>query len=222
MDERGYIMNIIRTAAVELTSIPAIAYKIKLASGGAGLKLHSLEHNATAVYTIDKRTGDAIAFGSFDEKLFPEEAVQEALDLTMGMPYSKRGKFSIAHEKVNEPEEIAEDQKVPLDMVNSDEYKAIIDRYSDEKGKINYTLMNKDFIKFAAKSKMVLDLVTDGAAEDDILVHIMKNRAGYLANKKDSLTNEEVKALIETLDEIDPRSAFKELKNHLRRMLTKK
>lgn len=216
-------MNIIRTAAVELSSIPAIAYKLKLASGGAGLKLHHLNCDATAVFSIDKRTGAALPFRSVDTKLFPDEAVDEALELIRGIPYSTRGKFSIAaYTQTSEPEDIIEEQPETLNMVNSDEYKAIIDRYSDEKGKLNYDLMNKDFIQFASKSKMVLDMASDNAIEDDIIVHIIRNRAGYLANKKESLSDAEVKALIETLDEIDPRSALKELKNHLRRILAKK
>jgi hypothetical protein len=43
-------MNIIRTTAVELSLIPAIAYKQKLASGGAGIKLFRLDQDATAVF----------------------------------------------------------------------------------------------------------------------------------------------------------------------------
>ncbi|MDR0916200.1 MAG: hypothetical protein LBN02_03315 [Oscillospiraceae bacterium] len=216
-------MNIIRTAAVELSAIPAIAYKLKLASGGAGLKILRLDADATAMFTLDKRGGAPAPFGKVDDALFPSDAVDEALDLTEGLPYSSRGKIKVSvYEQVREAEDVTETEVDAIDLVDSDEYAAIVSRYTDEKGKINYRLMNKDFIQFAAKSKTVADAVAENALEDDILVYIVKNRAAYLADKKDTLTDDQTRALIETLDEIDPRGAFKELKAHLRRLLARK
>ena len=60
------------------------------------------------------------------------------------------------------------------------------------------------------------------AAAEVILTAIIKSRATFISGKKDSLTDIEVNALIDTLDEIDPRSAFKELKSYINRMLAKK
>jgi hypothetical protein len=215
-------MNIIRTAAIELTAIPAIAYKMKLAAGGAGVKIFRLDKDVQAVMTIDRRTGDAIPYKPYDESLFPEEAVLEALEATKGLPYSARGKIKITiSEQAAEAEDVTEDETQKVDMVLSDEYQAIINRYADEKGKLNYQLMNKDFIQFASKSKIVSDLVGKRAAPDEILLHVIKNRAAYIADKKESLSDAETAALIETLDEIDPRSAFKELTAHIRRLLSK-
>ena len=216
-------MDIIRTIAMELSIIPAIAYKQKLSSGGAGLKILRLDQDAVGVFTIDRQGGPPQPYGKVDAALFPEEAIDEALELTQGIPYSARGKLkvSVFEEKRGKDDVTLEEPQV-ADMVGSEEYNAIISRYSDEMGKLNYTLMNKDFIQFAAKSKMVGDMAANQASEGDIIVHILRNRAAYLAGKKDSLTEEETRALIETLDEIDPRSAFKDLKKHIRRMLVRK
>lgn len=215
-------MNIIRTTAVELSAIPAIAYKQKLASGGAGLKLMRLDQDAAAVFTIDRRTGTASPYGTVNENLFPEIAVQEAMDLTQGLPYSARGKIAIsAFDMPKDAEDVGLDQEEEIDMVDSDEYTAIVERYSDEKGKMNYALMNKDFIQFAAKSKIVSGMVADNALEDDILLFIVKSRATYLSGKKESLDDRQTAALIETLDEIDTRGAFKEVKASIRRMLSR-
>lgn len=214
-------MNIIRTAAIELTTIPAIAYKQKLASGGAGIKLHRLDQDAVGVYTIDRRGGQPVPYGKVDQALFPDEAVDEAVEALNGLPYSARGKLKISvFEQTKETEDVTEEETNAVDMVESDEYKAIVDRYSDEKGKMNYPLMNKDFIQFASRSTLVGDMVAAKEPEDKIICHIVKNRASFLANKKETLSDQDVEALIETLDEIDPRSAFKELKNYIRRMLS--
>ena len=208
---------------MELTAIPAIAYKQKLASGGAGVKIIRMDCDKSAVYTIDKRTGDAVAYGVVDGDLFPEEAVEEALELTGGQPYSARGNIKISIYEQTPQDAVQEDApKDQVDMTLSPEYASIVERYSDEKGKLNYQLMNKDFIQFASKSKVVNEMVANKAAQDEILLFIVKSRATLISGKKESLDDESVKLLIETLDEIDPRSAFKELKAYINRLLARK
>jgi len=219
--------NIIRTTAVELASVPAIAYKQKLSSGGAGVKIFRLDQDSTAMFTIDRRSGEAQPYGQYDAGLFPDEALAEALELTMGLPYTSRGKLTVtvfeeAAEDIEDAEDVEETETEKVDMVTSDEYQAFIQRYMNEKGKMNYTLMNKDFIQFASKSKAVGEYIAKKFPVGDIVLFIIKSRATFLAGKKESLSDEEVAALIETLDEIDPRSAFKELTAYLKRQLAKK
>lgn len=214
-------MNIIRTKAVELAVIPAMAYKQKLSSGGAGIKVIRFD-GQTAVCTIDKRTSGLTPYGGFDEALFPMDAFDEALELTNSLPYSARGNIKLSALEESRPEDVPEEAPPEqVDMTLSPEYVAIVERYSDEKGKLNYTLMNKDFIQFASKSKVVSELVGAGAEQDEILVTIVKSRSTELSRQKESLDSDSVILLIETLDEIDPRSAFKELKAHINRMLAK-
>ncbi len=211
-------MNIIRTKAVELTSIPAIAYKQKLSAGGAGIKILRMDGEQTGVCTIDKRTGEMIPYGPLDTVLFPLESFDEAFELTVGLPYSARGNIRLTPIQV-QPDDVTEEAPPEqVDMTLSPEYTALVDRYSDEKGKLNYALMNKDFIQFAAKSKTVADLVSTGASRDEILTFVIKSRATMVAGQKESLDDASVNLLIESLDEIDPRSAFKELKAYINRM----
>jgi len=217
------IFNIIRTTAVELATIPAIAYKQKLASGGSGIKILRIDGDQSAVCTIDKRSGDLVPYGNFDEELFPVDAFDEAYELTNSLPYSARGTIKVTPVEVDSAIDVVEAAPIEqTDMTLSVEYQAIIDRYSDEKGKLNYTLMNKDFIQFAAKSKVVADMIADSASQDEILAFIVKSRATVIADRKESLDDASVALLIETLDEIDPRSAFKELKAYIIRMQARK
>ena len=216
------MINIIRTPAVELTTIPAIAYKQKLSAGGSGVKIFRLDTDASAVLTIDRRTGDGVPRGKMDAQLFPEEALSEAISLTRGMAYSARGKIKVSVQaEVKEADDVDETEIDKIDMVGSAEYIAIIERYSDEKGKLNYSLMNKDFIQFASKSKTVNEMVQNKAETDELLRYILKNRACFIAGSKEPLSDAQADALLETLDEIDPRSAFKELTQHLKRMLSR-
>jgi hypothetical protein len=219
-------MNIIRTKVVELSELPVIAYKVKLASGGSGIKLHRTDIEASAFAAIDKRTGETRVDGRADAKLFPPEAFDEAAELLAGLPYSARGKVKIAVSEAAEDEEIAVSEDEPTEverksMADSDEYEAIAGLYSDMQGKINLPLMNKQFIQFAAGSKTVADMVGNRASVDEILTHIVKSRAAYLAGKRESLSDADTAALIETIEETDPRGAFKELKLYLRKRLAR-
>ena len=216
------MINIIRTPAVELATIPAIAYKQKLSAGGAGVKIFRLDTDAVTVVTIDRRTGEGVPRGKLDDQLFPEEAISEAISLTSGMAYSARGKIKVSVQtEAKEPDDVDETEAEKIDMVGSAEYIAIIDRYSDEKGKLNYPLMNKDFIQFSSKSKIVNEMIDKKVSTEELLRYILKNRAGFIAGTKESLSDAQTDALLETLDEIDPRSAFKELVQHLKRMLAR-
>lgn len=214
-------MNIIRTRAVELSTIPAIAYKQKLAAGGAGIKLLRTDNEKTGVATIDRRTGEGIPYGVLDEALFPMEAFDEALELTIGLPYSARGTIRVIRSDVQAEDVTEEDAPEQVDMSLSKEYRSLVERYLDEKGKLNYQLMNKDFIQFASRSRTVKEKIASGATQDEILVFIVKSRATEISGQKESLDDSSVKLLIETLDEIDPRSAFKELKSYINRLLAR-
>ena len=215
-------MNTIRTTSIELTSIPAISYKYKLKTGGAGIKIHRLDITDCAAFTFDKRSGELVPYGKVNEENFPINARQEAVIVTTGLPYSSRTKVVVpAYTPTVEPAEnvadVVEDNETEtFDMVNSREYSAIIDAYTDNGTRLNFARMNKDFIQFASRSKAVSKLSANGASLEDLLVFVVKNRVQQLAKTK-ALSDAEVKELIEVLDDICVRSAFKELNAHLRR-----
>jgi len=50
---------------------------------------------------------------------------------------------------------------------------------------------------------------------------ILKNRAAFLANKREHLSDDEAAALLEALNEINPRSAFKELNLYIRKRMAR-
>jgi len=218
-------MNIIRTKVVELEAAPVVAYKIKLKAGGSGIKMHRTDQNATIFAEVDKRTGDIIIDGRVDQDVFPYAAFDEAMDQLAGLPYSARGKVKIMVSDDIDEEEVccdsANGEALPsaAQMLESPEFKAIIDRFSDENGKLNYALMNKQFMQFAQTSKVVGEMCGRRESEKDIRLFILKNRAAFLANKREHLSDDEANALMEALDEINPRSAFKELNLYIRRRL---
>jgi len=105
-----------------------------------------------------------------------------------------------------------------MDIRQSDEYVAITGMYSDNKGGLNCSLMNKQFIQFASSSKVVSNMLGEHAKTDEVLMFIVKNRAANLANKREHLSDEEAAELMEALEEYGKRGAFKDLKLHLRKM----
>jgi len=222
-------MGITRSKVVELSSVPAIAYKVRLKTGGSGIKFHRTDKEESAFALIDKRSGEAMLDERVKSELFPEEALLEATELLVGLPYSARGKVKfIVSETVDDDEVCVPEDEAPethsdtcANVIDSDEFVAIVGMYSDVNGKMNYQLMNKQFIQFASKNKTVTDLVGKRASVDEILLSVVKNRASFLAGKRENLGDNEALALIDAIEDIDPRSAFKELKLHIRKLLAR-
>ena len=206
-------MNIIRTSVVELTRTPALAYKFKMSSGGAGIKIIFEGTDNTETFAITRR-GDLV---STSPKGTVSDAAQEAYELTLGLPYSARGKV-----KAIFVADADEDEVVPetpdYNMVESAEYKAWVEAYTGDNAKMNYGKMNKDLIQFAAKNKTVAEMVAEKEPVEAILRRIIQIQTSNLTNNKEYMSAEISDALIATLEELDTRSAFKELKLHIQRM----
>ena len=207
-------MNIIRTPVVELTKVPALAYKYKLSSGGAGLKILYEDTGKSEAYTISRR-GELSADRA---GAAVDDAALEAFELTRGLPYSARGKVkAVIVEQAEEDEAVSETPE--YNMVESPEYKAWIAAYIGPDGRMNYAKMNKDLIQFAAKNKTVLSMTAEKEPRDGVLRRVVQIQTSNLTGNKEYMTPEMTDALIGTLEELDVRSAFKELKLHITRML---
>jgi hypothetical protein len=207
-------MNIIRTPVVELTNTPALAYKFKMKTGGAGLKIIYEGTDNTEVYVISRRGELVASTGPVSE------AAHEALELTTGLPYSARGKVKAIFVPDADEDEAVEDTPVYC-MIESAEYKAWVKAYTGDDFKMNYTKMNKDLIQFAAKNKTVAEMVSENEAIETILRRVVQIQTSNLTKNKEYMTAEAAEALIATLEELDVRSAFKEVKLHIQKMLRK-
>lgn len=214
----------IRTNSVTLSSLPsAIAYRRKTPSGGSALVIVRAETPQPGIATISKTSGKPILAANTSAELYPEEAFEEALTLTAGMPYRKQGKpaapqaTEAAVEEAVEDEPIEEEVEVVIDSV---EYQRLLDAYTTKEGKLSYDLMNKEMIQFAHKSEMVARMVAAGEPEEAIITYVVGTKFRNATGNKE-LTDEQVAAMAELIDEVSPRGAFKELKRTIRSMLGK-
>jgi hypothetical protein len=212
-----HCMNIIRTPVVELSTTPALAYKYKMRKGGAGLKIIYEETGSTESFSITRR-GELVAYQPGSTV---GEAALEAFELTQGLAYSARGKVKVVIvEQADEDEAEAVAEVPQYCMVESAEYKAWVKAYTGNDFKMNYVKMNKDLIQFAAKNKTVAAMVAENEHRDAIVRRIVQIQTSNLTNDKEYMSPEITDALIDTLEELDTRSAFKELKQHITRMLS--
>jgi len=214
----------VRTQIVKLKSMDVIAYKVKLPAGGAGLTLANESGNAT--FTINKRSGEFLPYRL--ENIFSlsddciAEALKEALTATRSMPFGLRGPVAYKKDKAIEEMDCAGESEATKDVTGDEKfvvlsgaYKAILDKYTDKKGKFSYTLMNKDMIQFASRSKIVSDMITAKIDSEQIVVHIVNNRVTEL-KKGLKLAEGFTCELVEILDDMETRSAFKELRKWIR------
>jgi hypothetical protein len=211
----------VRTNVVEMASIKGITYRQKLKSGGSGLTI--MTEKDKAVVTINKRDGAYLPFGTLDAKIFTEAVFEEAFDLTQGLPYRRlhpvQYKERTKDEAINAKVAIDAEDEINDDVATicSKEYDAIIAEYTAKCGSFSYDLMNKDFIQRAHKSDRVKSLINQDASVDEIIVFLLVTKVNNLIRESvNNFSDEDAQALIKMLDDMNMRSAFKELKKWLR------
>ena len=208
----------IRTDIVKLTVIEAVAFRQKLMAGGAGVTVLRYDTAQPGIASISKTSGQAIPAANTPADKYPPEVFNEAIRLTFGMPYKKRGNVKLTKETVEEvapepAEEVTEEEVV----IDSREYQKLVDYYTDKNGKLSYELLNKDLIKFAHASKTVRGMLDEGDSVKKIRTYIVCSKfRSVIGNRK--LTEAQVLKMAELLDEVSPKSVFKTLDAELRKM----
>ncbi len=205
----------LRTNTVTLTVIKGIAYRQKLPSGGSGIVLLREDAKQPGIASISKTSGDAIPAANTPKELYPQDAFKEAIALTSGMPYKKQGSVKVKG-MPEVPETASEDIVEEEAIIDSSEYQKIIDTYTDKNGKLSYSLINKDMIRFAHFSSRVRKMVADGDSEKKILLYTVGTKFRNIAGNS-YLTDSQILKMIDLLDEVSPKSVLKEFRDEIRR-----
>ena len=205
----------IRTSSVKLTTLPAVAYREKLAKGGSGIVIVRSAATQPGIASISKTSGEPIPSANTSADLYPVEAFKEAMELTAGMPYRKQGKPKPVLIEVPE-EEVPEIEVV----VDSSEYQAVVDAYTDKSGKLSYALLNKDLIQFVHRSSVARRMIAAGESEEAIRAYAVGAKFRTITGNGD-LTDGQALKMAELLDEVSPKGVFKELNAEIRAKLGK-
>jgi len=208
---------VIRTKIVELSTIEAAAYRQKLRDGKSGIVILRYDTPQPGLASVNRRTGTPEPSANTNLETFPLESFLEAIELTSGIPYSRRGAVKLSGNK----EAVEADEASPEELatVDSAEYEAIVKTYTNKKGELSYELLNKDFIQFAKSSKIVADMVANRASVDEIRDHVVRVKLESLTGNRE-LTVAQMKQIVEMLDEVSPRYVFRELNDEIIRMLS--
>lgn len=211
---------IVRTKLVELSTLAAAAYRQKLQEG-SGVVILRYDTTQPGFASISRKTGEPIPASNTNLELYPLEAFQEALELTGGMPYSRRGKVQLSGESPAEAASAAVEEPLTENfaVVDSAEYQTIVDTYTNKKGELSYDLLNKDFIQFAKSSKIVADMAANQVSLDDLRNYIIKVKLETLTGNP-NLTPDRMNQIVDLLDEVSPRFVFRELNDELKKMLS--
>jgi len=209
---------VIRTKLVELSTLDAAAYRQKLKGGKAGIVIMRYDTEQPGLASVNRRTGEPEPSTNTNLEVFPLTAFKEAIDLTSGTPYSRRGpvKLSSYEESPGTEAETPEE----LATVDSAEYQAVVDAYTNKKGELSYALLNKDFIQFAKSNQVVADMVANRASVEAIRNHVVRVKLESLTGNRD-LTDAQIQRIVDMLDEVSPRGVFRELNDEIIRMLSR-
>ena len=207
----------IRTDVVNLTVIEAVAYRQKLQAGGSGIMILRYDSKQPGIASISKTSGDPIPAANIPLDLYPMEAFQEAIALTAGMPYSKRGSVRLEKKAVvDAAPEATEEVTADDPVIDSAEYQKIVDQYTDKNGKLSYDLLNKDLIRFMHASKTVRGMIGEGTSAKKVRTYIVTTKFRTVTGNK-KLTEEQAMRMAELLDEVSSKSVFKQLDAELRK-----
>jgi hypothetical protein len=219
---------VIRTRLVELSSLEAVAFRQKLRGGQAGVVILRHDSAQPGLALLNRHSGQADLAAHTPANLFPQEAFQEALELTAGLPYSSRGPVRspaavagavVAPAAAATPSPLDEEHTAEeLTTVNSADYAAIVKAYTNRKGEISYELLNKTLIQAARSNPYVAEMVARKATLEDIRDHVLKANFEAVTGNR-SLGLAEVHRIVELLDEVSPRSVLRDLNDDLRKML---
>ena len=207
----------IRTSIVELSVIEGFAYRRKLPSGGSGIVIIRKGVDQPGIASISKTSGEAIPASNTPKKKYPQEAFQEAMALTSGLPYRKLGSVTLTEEKIVE-EPVPAAEKAEESVVDSAEYQKVVEKYLDKDGKLSYALINKDMIRFANSSGIVRRMETEGRSLEDIRLYVVGTKLRNITGNK-KLTDEQVLKMTELLDEVSPKGVLREFNEEILRGL---
>ena len=203
----------LRTKAVNLKTIPAVAYRVK-SPKGINITIQRADKKQPGIASISKTSGEAVPTDNTDLKAYPMKAFKEAIELTAGLPYKNQKGVKVTKEMVSEKKEKVKEEV----KVDPKDYQKIIAKYSDKNGKFSYDLINKDFIRFAKSSKVVGDLVAEGATVAKLRNYIVSTKFRNITGNH-NLTDKQIKKMVEMLDENYPKGVFKDLNSELRKLV---
>ncbi len=133
------------------------------------------------------------------------------------MPYKKRGGVRLTKQSVKEtPPEKSEEFTEEDVIIDSGEYKKLVEAYTDKNGKLSYDLLNRDLIRFAHASKIVRTMIEEGTALKKVRSYIVCTKFRNIIGSKKP-TEAQVLKMADLLDEVSPKSAFKALDAELRK-----
>ena len=204
----------LRTKSVKLTTIPAMAFRIKTPSGPS-ITIQRADQEQPGIASVSKTSGKPVISANTNLKYYPEEAFEEAIKLTNGLTYKKQKGIKVTKEMVKEKKE----KPVEEVIIDTEEYHKIVDQYCDKNGKLSYDLINKDFIKFAKSSSVVKDMIAEGATAAKVRNYVVANKIRNITGNH-QLDDKQVKAMVSLLDETYAKGVFKDLNSEIRRMLS--
>ncbi len=209
----------IRTDVVNLTVLDAVAFRQKLPAGGAGIVIMRCDTAQPGIASISKTSGEAIPTVNTPGELYPAEAFREAIALTAGMPYKKRGSVRLEKKAVKEtapaPEEEVTEEEI---LIDSGEYQKLVEHYTDRGGHLSYELLNRDLIRFAHASRTVRAMVEEGKTLKPVRTYIVAAKFRTVTGNR-HLTEAQALKMAELLDEVSPKSVFKALDADLRKQI---
>lgn len=211
-------MQIIRTACVELSIIPALAYKHKVEDNKTILCITRLDKKQIALFLVQKPTGELKALQTVNSKYFPPKAIYEAIQRLEGelfylkypvLLHSEQKYVEVTKNNINEQQ---------IEIINSFSYKTFVHQYSDSKGCLDINRLNATLIQMAMESQIVLEMLKQKKLVETIINYLVEKNIMLYTGAQSKLTKEQLKLFIDLLQDTEVGDIFSSLKQFVQNM----
>lgn len=208
----------IRTKLIYIEQHNVAAYRQKVPTGGFGVVVIDKNGTHVGVANINRKTGkpvnikknsDTIA----DEVFFSAAAATKSLEYYVLAPVNLSGVFAF-------PEEIPDDAVCLKESIVA-QFDEFVAKFTDSDDNFAPEKMNINFMQFTARSKVVSQMInTEGCTVEEAVKCILKIKAAEIARIILPCKGY-AEALIDMLNDLSGRDAFKELNELIALRLSK-
>lgn len=208
----------IRTKLTYIEEHDVFAYRLKFSNGGIGVIVFNKNGYPSGTADINRKTGKAINHKKNDE-LLSDEVFTKACTATRFLPYhvlppvTPTGSF-IKNENIPDTVPCLKESII----ARFDEF---VSKFTESGGEFDRQQINKNFIQFALRSKVVSNMVnTEGCTVEAVMDFILKTKAAETARLILPF-NGYTDALIDMLNDVCGCTAFQELEDVIKRKINK-
>lgn len=208
----------IRTKSIYIEQYNVVAYRQKIPTGGFDVIVIDTNGDCVGTANINRKTGKPVNLKKNSDAMTDDVFISAAA-ATKSLPYHVLAPVNLSG-AIDVCENISDDTVCLKESILA-QFDEFVTKFTDADGKFSHQQMNINFMQFAARSKVVSQMInTEGCTVDEAVKCILKMKAAEMARIILPFKGY-AEALIDMLDELSGVVAFQELNDLIGMKLNK-